>query len=196
MDFQKRSPLGDPFSYEGWNGHYSLVKLDVRHPEVKSYVFSVVTRWVEEFGIDGLRLDAADCLDLGFLQELAAFCRGRWPGFWLLGEIIHGDYRKWANPSTLDSVTNYECYKGLYSSHVDANFFEIAWSLNRQFGPQGLYRDLPLYNFADNHDVDRVASLLPEPAHLRTLYSLLFTMPGHSLRVLRERVGDRGEEEQ
>ena len=178
LDFQKRSPLGDPFSYEGWNGHHSLVKLDVRHPEVKSYLFSAVTRWVEEFGIDGLRLDAADCLDMGFLRELAAFCHGRWPGFWLLGEIIHGDYRQWANPSALDSVTNYECYKGLYSSHVDENFFEIAWSLNRQFGPQGLYRDLPLYNFADNHDVDRVASLLSEPAHLGTLYCLLFTMPG------------------
>ena len=79
-------------------------------------------------------------------------------GFWLLGEIIHGDYRQWANPPPCDSVTNYECYKGLYSSHVDTNFFEIAWSLNRQFGPQGLYRDLPLYNFADNHDVDRVAA--------------------------------------
>jgi glycosidase len=178
LDFQKRSPLGDPFSYEGWNGHHSLVKLEVRHPAVKSHLFTAVTRWVEEFGIDGLRLDAADCLDIGFLQELGGFCRARWPGFWLLGEIIHGDYRTWANPSTLDSVTNYECYKGLYSSHVDANFFEIAWSLNRQSGPQGLYRGLPLYNFADNHDVDRVASLLPEKAHLGTLSCILFTMPG------------------
>jgi len=178
LDFQKHSPLGDPFSYEGWNGHYSLVKLDVRRPEVKAHLFTALTRWVEEFGIDGLRLDAADCLDIGFLQELAGFCRGRWPGFWLLGEIIHGDYRKWANPSTLDSVTNYECYKGLYSSHAEANFFEIAWSLNRQFGPQGLYRGLPLYNFADNHDVDRVASLLPVKAHLGTLSCILFTMPG------------------
>ncbi|HTP58520.1 MAG TPA: alpha-amylase family glycosyl hydrolase, partial [Spirochaetia bacterium] len=100
------------------------------------------------------------------------------PDFWLLGEVVHGDYRKWANTETLDSVTNYECYKGLYSSHADRNYFEIAWSLDRQFGPAGLYRGLPLYAFADNHDVDRVASMVKEPRHLFSLYCLLFTMPG------------------
>ena len=85
---------------------------------------------------------------------------------------------RWANADTLDSVTNYECYKGLYSSLVDQNYFEIAHALNRQFGSDGLYRDVPLYNFADNHDVDHVASKLTNPAHLYPLYGLLFTMPG------------------
>jgi cyclomaltodextrinase / maltogenic alpha-amylase / neopullulanase len=134
--------------------------------------------WVHEFAIDGLRLDVADCLDLDFLKELAAFCRRLRPDFWLLGEAVHGDYRKWANASMLDSVTNYECYKGLYSSHVDRNYFEIAYALNRQFGEGGLYRQLPLYNFADNHDVNRVASNLKNPAHVYPLYCLLLTMPG------------------
>lgn len=145
---------------------------------MKEHLFAAVSRWVEEFGIDGLRLDAADCIDMGFLRELASFSHRAWPGFWLLGEVIHGDYGRWANPSTLDSVTNYECYKGLYSSHVDDNFFEIAYSLNRQFGPAGLYRGLSLYSFADNHDVNRAASALKDPADLATLYCLLFTMPG------------------
>jgi cyclomaltodextrinase / maltogenic alpha-amylase / neopullulanase len=178
IDFGKKSPAGDPFSYEGWNGHYSLVKLDLRNPAVREHLFSAVSRWMEEFGIDGLRLDAADCLDMDFLRELAAFTRRKRSDFWLLGEIIHGDYRKWANPQTLDSVTNYECYKGLYSSHVDENYFEIAWSLNRQFGPAGMYRGLPLYAFADNHDVSRVASALKEQSHLYPLHCLLFGMPG------------------
>jgi cyclomaltodextrinase len=178
VHFGRRSPYGDPFAYEGWNGHYSLVKLDVANPAVKEHLFAAVSRWVEEFGIDGLRLDAADCIDMEFLRELSSFSHGAWPGFWLLGEIIHGDYSRWANPSTLDSVTNYECYKGLYSSHLDGNFFEIGYSLNRQFGPAGLYRGLSLYSFADNHDVNRVASSLKDPADLATLYCLLFTMPG------------------
>lgn len=78
----------------------------------------------------------------------------------------------------LDSVTNYEGFKGLYSSFNDHNLHEIAYSLNRQFGEGGIYRDLRLYSFADNHDVDRVASLLADPAHLNPLYTLLFTMPG------------------
>jgi len=134
--------------------------------------------WMNEFGIDGLRLDAADCLSKNFIQELHTFCKQIDPDFWLMGEVIHGDYRQWANPSMLDSVTNYECYKALYSSLADKNYFEIAYALNRQFGAEGIYRGLPLYNFADNHDVDRVASKLTNPAHLYTLHLLLFTMPG------------------
>jgi glycosidase len=61
---------------------------------------------------------------------------------------------------------------------VDKNYFEIAYSLNRQFGPSGIYKDLLLYSFVDNHDVNRVASQLTNPAHLYPLYCLLFTMPG------------------
>jgi cyclomaltodextrinase len=133
---------------------------------------------VEEFEIDGLRLDAADCVDLDFLQELRSFTRTLRPDFWLLGEVIHGDYRRWVNPAALDSVTNYECYKGLYSSLADKNYFEIAWSLNRQFGENGLLRGAALYNFVDNHDVNRVASQLQDKAHLYPLYCLLFSMPG------------------
>jgi cyclomaltodextrinase / maltogenic alpha-amylase / neopullulanase len=178
LRFDSRSPYGDPFVYEGWNGCYDLVKLNLGNPQVKTHIFEAVRSWVEAFGIDGLRLDAADCVDLGFLQELRLFTHSLRPDFWLVGEVIHGDYRRWVNPAMLDSVTNYECYKGLYSSLVDKNFFEIAYSLNRLFGPDGLLRGAPLYNFVDNHDVNRVASQLRNPAHLAPLYCLLFTMPG------------------
>ena len=178
MDFSGRSPLGDPFKYEGWNGHYELVELNLDEPAVKEHLLQAVKQWMLEFEIDGLRLDVADRLDIQFQRELAAFCRNLRSDFWLMGEVIHGDYNHWVNPETLDSVTNYECYKGLYSSHNDRNYFEIAYSLNRQFGKEGIYRGKPLYNFADNHDVNRVASSLKNPAHLYPLYCLLFTMPG------------------
>lgn len=178
LRFGARSPYGDPFSYEGWNGHHSLVKLNLANPQVRDHLFGAVRTWVERFNIDGLRLDAADCLDFDFQRALASFCRQLRPDFWLMGEVIHGDYTRWANPQTLDATTNYECYKGLYSSLADRNYYEIAYALNRQFGPGGIYRGLGLYAFADNHDVDRVASLLPDPALLYPLYALLFTMPG------------------
>lgn len=178
VDFSRRSPLGDPFSYEGWSGHYDLVKLDTEHPEVRDHLFAAVRHWIEEFDIDGLRLDAADVLPRSFMDALAGFTASLKGGFWLLGEVVHGDYRGWASRGRLDSVTNYELYKGLWSSFKDRNFFEIAWTLNRQFGPQGLYRDISLYNFADNHDVDRVASILPRREHLFPLYGILFTLPG------------------
>jgi cyclomaltodextrinase len=178
LRFDAHSPHGDPFAYEGWNGHFDLVKLDVGNPAVREHLFGAVRSWIDDFGIDGLRLDAADVLDIGFQRELAARCREQRPDFWLLGEIVHGDYRRWANPQTLDSVTNYECYKGLHSSLVDRNYFEVAYALDRQFGPKGIYRDLPLYNFVDNHDQDRVVSMLARREHLYPLHCLLFTMPG------------------
>jgi glycosidase len=178
VDFEATSPFGDPFAYQGWNGHLELVKLELRNPAVRQHVLDAVRDWVETYQIDGLRLDAADCLDLDFLRALAQLRRSLPRPLWLMGELIHGDYRTWANPEMLDSATNYECYKGLYSSHVDHNLFEIAYSLQRQFGPEGIYRDLTLYSFCDNHDVDRVASRLTDPAQLYSLYCLLFTMPG------------------
>jgi glycosidase len=178
LDFARKSPYNDPFAYEGWNSHFDLVKLNLHNPAVKAHLFQAIEMWVREFRIDGLRLDAADAVDKNFLRALAGHCKSRYHDFWLMGEVVHGDYTQWANPEMLDAVTNYECYKGLYSSHVDKNYFEIAYSLKRQFGQSGIYKDLLLYSFVDNHDVNRVASQLTNPAHLYPLYCLLFTMPG------------------
>lgn len=178
VDFSRRSPHGDPFAYDAWEGHFQLVKLNLHHPAVREHLFGAIRSWVERFDIDGLRLDVAYALDPGFVGELATFCHSLRPDFWLLGEAIHGDYRRLAGSGLLDAVTNYECYKGLYSSHNDRNYFEIAHSLNRMFGDAGLYRQLTTYNFADNHDVNRIASTLRNPAHLYPLHLLLFTMPG------------------
>lgn len=178
IDFNKTSPYGDAFAYTGWNGHYELVKLDLSYAWVRDHLLEAVRSWIDEFDIDGLRLDAADCLSQDFITELARFCRSRRDDFLLLGELIHGDYRQWVRPDGLNAVTNYEAYKGLWSSFNDGNFFEIAWTLNRQSGPAGIYKDLNLYNFVDNHDVNRIASTLSDPGCLRPLYCLLFTVPG------------------
>lgn len=178
IDFSQPSPLGDPFTYHGWNGVLDLVKLNVANHDVREHLFAATRHWFREFGIDGLRLDAADVLDRDFQRDLAAVVREIAPDAWLLGEVIHGDYRDWTGAGMLDATTNYEAWKGLYSSFNDANLHEIGYALNRQFGEGGIYRDLPLYAFADNHDVNRIASLLRESAHLYPLHALLFTMPG------------------
>ncbi len=177
LNFQKTSPYQDPFAYDGWNNHFNLVKLNLKTPAVKQYLFEVVQMWINTFQINGLRLDAADCLNMGFISELSNYCKKLKNDFWLLGEVIHGDYTQWIKAG-LDSITNYECYKGLWSSFNDVNLFEIAYSLNRQFGDQGIYKKYLLYSFADNHDVTRVASVLNDKSHLYPLYLLLFTMPG------------------
>ncbi|MCH4284700.1 DUF1653 domain-containing protein [Absiella sp. AM54-8XD] len=178
LNFYGQSPCGDPFTYDAWEGHYNLVKLNLRNEEVVSYLLESIAMWMDEFHIDGLRLDAADCIDQDFFRRLKQFCKEKAPDFWLMGEIIHGDYNRWANDEMLDSVTNYECYKGLYSSHNEKNYFEIAYSLNRQFGNGGIYRNLNLYNFVDNHDVNRLASTLKDSNDLKNVYTMLYTMPG------------------
>ncbi len=178
LDFTRSSPRGDPFHYEAWHGHHSLPKLNLQNRAVRDYLLAAVSSWIERFDIDGLRLDAADALDFEFQRELAAHCRALKRDFWLIGEVVHGDYRRWANRGGLDSTTNYEAYQGLWSSLNDRNYFEIAYTLKRQFGADGLYRGMPLYNFVDNHDVARAATILKERTHLYPLYALLMTMPG------------------
>ena len=178
LDFSQRSPYGDPFSYQTWAGHFSLPKLNLGNPAVCAHLFEAVRWWVEEFEIDGLRLDAADQLREDFLANLARHCQALRSDFWLLGEMVQGDYRRLAGAGRLDAVTNYEGYKALHSSHNERNYFELAYALQRQFGPGGVYAGLGLYNFADNHDVERIASVLQDPVFLYPLTCLLMSMPG------------------
>ncbi|RKX83293.1 MAG: alpha-amylase, partial [Spirochaetes bacterium] len=178
LDFNNRSPLNDPFDYHTWDGHYNLVKFNLNNPDTSEHLFEAVKMWVGEFNIDGLRLDAAADLTEGFMQNLSTLTKELKKNFWLMGEVVHGDYNIWANKNTLQSTTNYECYKGLYSSFNDTNMHEIAYALKRQSGSGGVYKNIRLYNFLDNHDVDRIASSLHNRTHLFPLHILLFTMPG------------------
>lgn len=180
LNFSGNSSYNDGFWYEGWEGHFNLVTLNLQNPQVVEYLFSCIRGWVEQFGIDGLRLDVAYLLDPAFLRRLRSFCDSLRPDFFLIGESIHGDYNQIVNSEMLHSCTNYECFKGIFSSFNDRNLFEIAYSLNRQFGPEQwtIYKGLPLLSFVDNHDVARLASNLKEPGQLKAAYGLLFGMPG------------------
>ena len=178
VDFGGRSPMGDAFSYHGWAGCYDLAQFNGHCRAVREHLFKAAEFWINEFDIDGLRLDAASELLPDFMDELNVFCKSLRPGFWLMGETVGGDYRNFAREGRLDSVTNYAMYKGLWSCFNDHNFYEIAWTLNQQYGAKGIYRNLTLYNFTDNHDVNRAASVLRDKAHLFPLYGLLFTVPG------------------
>jgi len=171
----------DGFTYGNWEGHNELVKLNLQNPDVVRYLLERIDQWIAEFGIDGLRLDVAYCLDQDFIRQLHHHLKDRDPEFFLLGEMIGGDYNVLLKDDMLDSVTNYECRKGLFSSMNSRNLFEIGYSLNRQFGPDQwcLYRGKHLLTFADNHDVDRLASVLSSPKEdLPLTYDLMFAMPG------------------
>lgn len=180
IDFNGNSNYNDGLWYEGWEGCFDLVKLNLHNEEVINYLLQSVKGWIEEFDIDGLRLDVAYSLDENFVRRLRQFTQECKQDFFLLGEMLHGDYNRLMNDRMLHSATNYECYKGLYSSFNSMNMFEINHSLLRQFGPENwtLYKGKHLLSFVDNHDVSRVASILSNKKHLPLIYALSFGMPG------------------
>ena len=111
VNFWGNNEYNDGFSYGNWGGFNLLVKLNQRNPEVQNYHYDTIRFWVDEFDIDGIRLDAADVLDFDFMRGLRRLANEVKPEFWLMGEVIHGDYSRWANPEMLHSVTNYELHK-------------------------------------------------------------------------------------
>jgi cyclomaltodextrinase / maltogenic alpha-amylase / neopullulanase len=178
INFHQNNKYNDGFSYEGWEGHMSLVKLNLGYRDVRDHLLGAVKYWIEEFDIDGLRLDAANVISVDFLKELSSFSKNLKKSFWLMGEIITGNYHILAHEGCLDSVTNYELHKSFWSGFHDKNIYELSWTLKREFSNEGLYPDLALYNFADNHDVNRIASSIKDQAGLFPLYGALFCVPG------------------
>ena len=176
VNFWGNNEYNDGFSYDNWGGYNLLAKLNQRNPEVKQYICDIIRFWVEEFDVDGIRLDAADVLDFEFMKELRRTANEVKPEFWLMGEVIHGDYIRWANADTLHSVTNYHLHKALYSGYNDHNFFEIAHTVKRLYDMGG--SRLKLYNFVDNHDVARIISKLNTPNGFAPVHILLYTLPG------------------
>lgn len=179
VNFWGNNEYNDGFSYDNWGGYNLLAKLNQRNPQVKDYICDTIRFWVKEFDIDGLRLDAADVLDFDFMKTLRAVANEVKPEFWLMGEVIHGDYTRWVNGDTLHSVTNYVMHKGLYSGHNDHNYFEIAHTQRRLegMGKSGS-SNFRLYNFVDNHDVERIYTKLNKKAHFTPVHILLYTLPG------------------
>ena len=174
VNFGWNSPYNDGFGYEAWRNCFELVNLNLYEQAVRDYLFDVIHFWITEFDIDGIRLDCADCLTFDFMKEMR-YRTGQWKeDFWLMGEVIHGDYSRWVNGGTLHSVTNYALHKALYSGHNDHNYFEIAHTV-KYLQNMG---DLDLYNFVDNHDVERIYTKLSNKAHFAPVHVLLYTLPG------------------
>ena len=174
VNFSGNNEYNDGFSYENWGGYNLLVKLNQRNPEVQNYICDVIRFWVSEFDVDGIRLDAADVLDFDFMRALRRTAAEVKEDFWLMGEVIHGDYSRWVNGETLHSVTNYALHKALYSGHNDHNYFEIAHTVKYLLN----MGNLDLYNFVDNHDVERIYTKLSNKAHFAPVHVLLYTLPG------------------
>ncbi len=176
VNFGGDSPFHDGFWYEGWEGHYELVKLNLENPAVQEYLMETIDFWFREFDIDGIRLDVAYLLPLWFIAMIKDRIRALKPDAFLLGEVLGDNARRFYDQGHVDAITDYPLYKALWSSFNSLNCFELAHTLKRTYGE--MYRGCRLLSFADNHDVERIASKLTDPEKLPLIYALLFTLPG------------------
>lgn len=166
----RRLPDGRP---EPWEGHGDLALLDHGDPRTAELVVDVMNHWLDR-GISGWRLDVAYSVPTWFWAQTVDRVRQRHPDAVFLGEIIHGDYTALITEGHLDTVTQYELWKAIWSSIRDVNFHELAHALgrHREFMAAG-----PMQTFVGNHDVDRIASTVgDEGAALAAV--LLLTLPG------------------
>ena len=198
ISFEGNSNYNDGLWYEGWEGNYDLVKLNLFNEDVVNHLLGAVKFWIDEFDVDGLRLDVAYCLTHDFLRRLRRFTGELKSEFVLIGELLHGDYSQTVNDEMLHSCTNYQCYKGLYSSFNSMNMFEIIHSVQRLFGDEQwcICRGKHLLNFVDNHDVTRIASILTNERHIKPIYGMLFGMPGFPCIYYGSEFGEKGEKSQ
>lgn len=176
IDFNGNSNYDDGFYYEGWEGHYELVKLNLDNPEVQTYLLDSVSMWIQEFDIDGIRLDVAYSLPRWFMAMLKDHVRSQKEDFFLLGEVLGDNAGYMFSEGHLDSITDYPGYKGLWSSFNSYNMFEIAHTIKRNY--QEMYRGETLLSFVDNHDVERIASKLEDSEKLPLIYGMLMSLPG------------------
>ncbi|MCX4999124.1 alpha-amylase family protein [Streptomyces longwoodensis] len=173
------SPYADWFVPEGddfrtFEGHRHLVALNHENPEVADHVAAVMEHWLDR-GVAGWRLDAAYAVPRPFWRTVTDRVRARHPQAWFSGEVIHGDYAAYVTEGGLDSVTQYELWKAVWSSLNDTNPHELAWSFERH---NALLDTFPPQTFVGNHDVTRIASRLHEPRHLAHALAVLFTVGG------------------
>ncbi len=169
----------DGFSYDSWEDHQALPRLNLANPDVRKYVFEVARMWLADIGVDGWRLDVAYEIGPDFWWEFRRACKEANPDSFLVGEVVNGDYRKWVAPDLLDAGTNYQLYTSMWRSFNDVNLWELKAVIERAVHAEwGLYKDIGLFNFLGNHDVTRILSQFKDPRHIYPALIILMTIPG------------------
>ncbi|WP_253183678.1 MULTISPECIES: alpha-amylase family glycosyl hydrolase [unclassified Curtobacterium] len=164
---------GQPVPVGLFEGHDILVALDHDSRATEDLVVQVMTHWLAR-GVDGWRLDAAYAVPPAFWARVLPRVRERFPDAWFSGEVIHGDAAAIARDSTMDSLTQYELWQGIWHGIADRNGHELAHAIERH---DALLATFAPTTFVGNHDVTRIASAVGErfAGHAA---AVLFTVAG------------------
>jgi len=188
VSFEPR-PSYDAFGFEPY-----MPKLNTENPEVRSYLLDVATYCVEEFGIDGWRLDVANEVDHAFWRDLRREVKAIDPDTYILGEVWH-DARPWLRGDQFDAVMNYPfsyaVYEFLTEAEIDASAFADKCVRFLMRYPDRTNRSL--FNLLGSHDTERLLHRCGgDERTFRLAMLLLFTYPGAPCVYYGDEVGMTG----
>ena len=199
QDAQSAGPDSDAGRMVRWcagrldvfEGHSDLVALNHDNPAVREHVTRIMNYWCGR-GVDGWRLDAAYSVNPEFWAAVLPPVREKHPDVWIFGEVIHGDYASIVRASGMDSVTQYELWKGIWSSIESRNFFELDHALGRHNEFSDVFTPV---TFVGNHDVTRIASRVGQDGAVLAT-AILATIGGIPLIYYGDELAYRGVKEE
>ena len=183
IDFSRNTPCSDGFYYKSYEDNWDFPVLNLDNEEVIQHIFGAIRKWVDMFAIDGLRVGIADLMNQNFLQRLREFSSNMSAGLGgslaILGEAYDSDScKEIVSEKKAHASTNSELHSAIVNSINTKNFFQLDFTLRRQFGTDGIYSHTTLMNFLDNHDITRIVQLLHDKDTLHIAWGLLFACPG------------------
>jgi cyclomaltodextrinase len=158
----------------GFEGNLDLVELNFTHPPVVDYIVDVMCFWLDR-GVDGWRLDAAFAAGGPAWRPIIDRVKAAHPEAWIVAELINGGYPEFVAESGVDSVTQYELWKAIWSSLNEQNLHELEWTLQRHAEFSAAFRS---QTFLGNHDQSRIASLIRDERNRPLAVAVLMVVPG------------------
>lgn len=138
----------------------AMPKLSTTHPDVRSYLLKVARYWIEEFDIDGWRLDVANEVDHTFWRDFRNTVKEIKPEAYILGEIWH-DSMPWLQGDQFDAVMNYPFTNAAIDFFAKQEISAEAFA-NDVTKVLHMYPDNVnevSFNLLDSHDTPRILTL-------------------------------------
>ena len=180
-DFDIRD--GEPNACKGKFYSFAFVdnmpKLNTNNTEVQNYFIDVCKKWIEEFDVDGIRLDVANEPSHEFWKKLNAELKSVKPDFYIVGEIWHNSI-PWLREKEFDAVMNYPIQKAIstFLEYGEMTALDFEHNLNRCLSMYYTQTNEALLNQMDSHDTIRITSRLNSTDKALCALAILFALPG------------------
>jgi cyclomaltodextrinase / maltogenic alpha-amylase / neopullulanase len=179
----------------------SMPKWKTGNPLVREYLIKVGCYWIENYNIDGWRLDVSNEVSHDFWREFRKAVKTVKPDVYILGENWDNSY-PWLQGDQFDAVMNYGFQLPICNFFKNSNEEGIHYNTQDfQFTIGKLLTDYPrhvtknLFNLLESHDTKRFLNVVDGNIKITKLaYILLFTYPGTPCMYYGSEIGMGGDE--